>query len=749
MHRLISWSRTRGKDNITTTEPTKVTGGNNSQDIENQPQEPAIICQVVEVLSASDDQDPSLEFPLDNLRMGVVLEGPHRGLPGFSRGSAITIGRVLLKRPCTAYRSADREAVVWRAVPRHPHILQFYGACKITRQWYYAVPYLHLSPMLVYLQSYPEADRGALVLQVCDALKALHASNIVHSQVGITKILVTGNRALLYDFCQSRNQGQGFEEDVFDFGLTIAEILRGKQYNHRIFRLLRTHPHRPPWASPDRVAYGPVWDIAAWCWRPNPSQRPTAPEIFDSLSKALGPIRVSEPPTSVADGAVGDSLPSEDFGHSVVTNPRSEPPPKPRPQLPTSDQRARPRSAPSTPMPPRRALPQEPNGQWTECIAFPGLPALRYRRIQGIPHASGGFSDVWMCETTYSDQSRQLVAEKVLRRATRLEETEGKLLKKLTQEVSIWRNLHHPNIAPLMGFTIQPSIALISPWYANGNVQRYINLHRDCDRLKLLHEITRGLTYLHQFAPPVVHGDIKPDNILIDDDGSAVIIDFGLSRSLVETVPGLISSNRGAGNVRWMAPELVDGILPKSLKGDVYSFASLALNILTGAIPFRNFTNETALIVALVTGSPPRLAPARKRMSCKPALEERLWKLLDECWATNPAQRPTMREIERRIQELRRLDAVVAEAQPVQNLSSTIGSGGKGDEKEKKRERDQLEFQPEDMVNQAEGGKPPTVAPSSPKISLLAVPEGLQQRARGRLVRLMRFGRTAPPVGQP
>ncbi|KAG8898500.1 hypothetical protein FRC00_002744 [Tulasnella sp. 408] len=670
MHRLIPWSRTRAKDNITTTESRKAIGGSNSQDIEEQPQEPAIVFEVVEVLSASDDQAPSLPFPLDNLRMGVTLEGPHRGLPGFSRGSAVTIGRVLLKRPCTAYRSADREAVVWRAVPRHPHILQFYGACKITRQ------------------CYPEADRGALVLQVCDALKALHSSNIVHGQVGITKLLVTGNRALLYDFCQSRTQGQGFEEDVFDFGVTIAE-------------------------------------------------RPTVPEIFESLHKVLGPIRVSEPPTSVVDGGgVAETLPSEDFHHSVtLTNPHSEPPPKTRPQLPTSDQRARPRSAPSTPMPGRPTLPQEPNGQWTECIAFPGLPALRYRRIQGIPHASGGFSDVWMCETTYSDQSRQL---------------------KLTQEVTIWRNLHHPCIAPLMGFTVQPSIALVSPWYANGNVQRYINLHRDCDRLKLLHEIARGLTYLHQFAPPVVHGDIKPvsqlrslhqtsvmkanrcivqDNILIDDDGSAVIIDFGLSRSLVETVPGLISSNRGAGNVRWMAPELVDGRLPKSLKGDVYSFASLALNILTGAIPFVNFKNEAALIVALVTGHcPPRPAPARRRMSCKPALEEPLWTLLDECWTTNPAERPTMREIEGRIQELRRLDAVVAEAQPVVDLSSPIENGSKGDEKEEKKERDQDEPLPEEMVNQAEGGKPPTVAPSSPRRPLLAVPEGLKLRARSRLI---------------
>lgn len=131
---------------------------------------------------------------------------------------------------------------MWRAMPSHPHILQFLGACKVTRQWYYAIPHLQLSPMLVYLPTSPNADRGGLVsishlspataninpspqvLQVCDALRALHSFNIVHGQVGITNILVSEHRAILYDFCQSRIQAEGFEEDVFDFGVTIAEV---------------------------------------------------------------------------------------------------------------------------------------------------------------------------------------------------------------------------------------------------------------------------------------------------------------------------------------------------------------------------------------------------------------------------------------------------------------------------------------------------------------------------------------------
>ncbi|KAG8919424.1 hypothetical protein FRC01_001295, partial [Tulasnella sp. 417] len=642
------------------------------------------------------------------------------------------------------YRAADREAAVWRAVPRHPHILHFLGECKVTRQWYYAVPYYSsLSPMLVYLHSHPWEDRGALVrdshisvggstpsgnivrqvLQVCDALKALHSSNIVHGHVGITHLLVSNQGALLYDFCRSRTQDQGFEEDVFDLGIAMVEILRGKEYNHKLFRLRQRYPNRPPWNSRERIAYGAIWDIASWCWSPNPSSRPTVPEIFESLSGSLGRVRVTEPLASGSNAALGDSLPLEAFRGSSRTTPHyepQEPPPQSRTQLSTSNQLVLPQISPPASTPEPLTPARESTGQWIECATFFNLPVERYRRIYEREQAVGGYSDVFKCETTYSDGSRQLVAEKVLR-AARIYETEMvflQCLQKLTKEVAVWKNLHHPCIAPLMGFTVHPSIALISPWYENGNVEEYIlSLQRrkqDCDRLKLLDEIARGLTYLHEFTPPVVHGDIKTDNILVDSGGSALIIDFGLSRALLETVPGSISSDRGAGN------------------------------ILTGETPFSHFTNQTILMLARLSETPPSPASTRPEMICTSALEKPLWKLLDECWTPNPAERPTMRKIEERIQKLRRLDAAVAEAQPVQDLCSPTNSDGKGEKVKEKKERDQPDNQPE-ILNQPPDEKPPLGEPPSSKPPLLAAPERLRHRDWSRLVRLMRLARRSGP----
>lgn len=246
------------------------------------------------------------------------------------------------------------------------------------------------------------------------------------------------------------------------------------------------------------------------------------------------------------------------------------------------------------------------------------------------------------------------MAEKVLGGVDQLDQLErdgsAVLRKRLKQEVTIWMKLNHRNIAPLMGFTLFPSVTLISPWYANGNIHRYLRQQAKTNRMKLLLEVASGLAYLHEFEPPVVHGDIKPDNILIDDYGSAVINDFGLSRSVGETVSALISSRRGAGNVRWMAPELLDGSIPKSLEGDVYSFACLAFFILTGLTPFKTLSKDPAIFLALCAGQSP-VAPSdrSRRLNCRPVPEQWVWPLLDECWEKQPDKRPSMRRIQERL----------------------------------------------------------------------------------------------------
>src|SRR4030095_16449352 len=84
----------------------------------------------------------------------------------------------------------------------------------------------------------------------------------------------------------------------------------------------------------------------------------------------------------------------------------------------------------------------------------------------------------------------------------------------------------------------------------------------------------------------IVHGDLKPGNILVRGDGSVKLTDFGIA-SLLETAASWSeSSTRLTGNVRYMAPEILQGakIDPR---GDIYSLGTLLFRVLTGREPFQ------------------------------------------------------------------------------------------------------------------------------------------------------------------
>ncbi|KIJ27050.1 hypothetical protein M422DRAFT_191484, partial [Sphaerobolus stellatus SS14] len=121
--------------------------------------------------------------------------------------------------------------------------------------------------------------------------------------------------------------------------------------------------------------------------------------------------------------------------------------------------------------------------------------------------------------------------------------------------------LSHPNILPFLGYSNSLSQtalcgipALICPWMRNGSLSQYLEENPDqIDKLFMLLQIANGLEYLHK--NDIVLGDIRAGNILVSEDGTPCITDFGLSRLLKES--GLTTSSAVAGSLRWMAPELL------------------------------------------------------------------------------------------------------------------------------------------------------------------------------------------------
>ncbi|KZP19465.1 kinase-like protein, partial [Athelia psychrophila] len=160
--------------------------------------------------------------------------------------------------------------------------------------------------------------------------------------------------------------------------------------------------------------------------------------------------------------------------------------------------------------------------------------------------------------------------------------------RRLRREFCVWQRLKHKNVIPLYGTTANfghyPSF--VCPWYENGSISRYVKMWggdlRMAGRLQLLWEVAAGLSYLHQSG--VVHGDLTGANILIADDGSACLCDFGLSSIAAEFLGTSFITSSTNGNIRWAAPELYrvpeDGVVPMvSTHSDVYSYGSVAFEV--------------------------------------------------------------------------------------------------------------------------------------------------------------------------
>lgn len=250
----------------------------------------------------------------------------------------------------------------------------------------------------------------------------------------------------------------------------------------------------------------------------------------------------------------------------------------------------------------------------------------------------GAFSDVFKGEWYSKTLVKTFVAVKVIRVCAG---DQNKIANSLIKEARIWETLNHPNVLPFFGlsYDAERRPALISPWMENGNVLEYMRRNPDTSRIQLISGIAFGMAYLH--SVPIVHGDLRGSNILVDSYGKACISDFGLS-SIQESMSDVEPLDMAQGSVRWrwMAPELLhDGTLQVNLKTDVYSFASVCYEIFTQRPPFYDISSEVDVILTLYNHGHPRRPPLTHPATSR-GLDDRMWALMLECWNISADQRP-------------------------------------------------------------------------------------------------------------
>jgi len=223
-------------------------------------------------------------------------------------------------------------------------------------------------------------------------------------------------------------------------------------------------------------------------------------------------------------------------------------------------------------------------------------------------------------------------------------------LAQFANELRILRQVTHPNIVGFMGACVDPEngdtapIALLLE-LAPG-VQLNIFMARcpegpdPSSRFQVLLGVSRALNYLYNHKPSLVHGDIKPANIMVatcDSVAHPKLLDFGLSRLITRHARPL------GGTRSWMAPELLHDVrVPPKACADVFSFGVLTYFVLTGRQAFEGPHNTLRSIQ--IARRRPLLWPG-----CISSLEKLGKGLVDECLAKAPNARPDMQEVNRNL----------------------------------------------------------------------------------------------------
>ncbi|KAF8297816.1 kinase-like protein [Clavulina sp. PMI_390] len=239
---------------------------------------------------------------------------------------------------------------------------------------------------------------------------------------------------------------------------------------------------------------------------------------------------------------------------------------------------------------------------------------------------------------------------------------EGKhIVLAIQREIISQIQIKHPNVLPILGISSHEDhpLAIVTPFAANGNAFSYLtdltSAERPAVMLKIIHNITSALEYLHGMLPPIIHGDIHARNVLIDGEGQGLLCDFGLSRIKHEqtrTTTGVIEG----GKLRYLAPELLllqpNQLFCSTPASDCYAFAMTILELATLQKPFVEYQNEQAASNAAGRGLWPHQLPIEAFGTLGDSKVAILWKLLEEMWAHEPAERPTMQQVLPRVTEL-------------------------------------------------------------------------------------------------
>lgn len=211
----------------------------------------------------------------------------------------------------------------------------------------------------------------------------------------------------------------------------------------------------------------------------------------------------------------------------------------------------------------------------------------RYQIIRTI--GEGGMANVYLAYDTILDRN---VAVKVLRGDLANDE---KFVRRFQREAISASSLNHPNIVEMYDVGEDDGKYFIVMEYLEGQTLKSLIKKRGnltlAEVIDIMLQLTSGLACAHDSY--IIHRDIKPQNVLILEDGTVKITDFGIAMALNSNE--LTQTNSVMGSVHYLPPEQANGS-GATIKSDIYSLGILMYELLTGKLPFKG---ENAVEIAI------------------------------------------------------------------------------------------------------------------------------------------------------
>jgi serine/threonine protein kinase, bacterial len=255
--------------------------------------------------------------------------------------------------------------------------------------------------------------------------------------------------------------------------------------------------------------------------------------------------------------------------------------------------------------------------------AVDGTPFGRYRLVELL--GRGGMGEVWRA---YDTVTKRTTAIKVLPAQLGHDD---EFAYRFRREAEAAARLNSPHVIPIYDYgEIEGRLFVCMRLIEGHDLQTVLGQGplEPARAVHIIEQVAKALHAAHRVG--LIHRDVKPSNILLDEDEFAYLIDFGIARAADET--RLTKSGNTIGTFAYIAPERLDGRANEDARVDIYSLACVLYETLTGEPPFAGDTTPR-LIAAHLTAPPPRPSITRPEVPAP----------VDEVIATGMAKDPDQR----------------------------------------------------------------------------------------------------------